>query len=91
MYYAFTWDPAKEAVNIRKHGVSFVEAATAFWDPLGISFEDDLDPGRAILLAVTDRQRLLVVVHVETNDIEIRIISARAATAHERRRHEEGT
>jgi hypothetical protein len=91
MYYAFTWDSAKEAANRHKHGVSFVEAASAFWDPLGVFVEDGVFPDRTILLGMSDRDRLLVIVHVETNETEIRIISARSPTAHERRRHEDGT
>lgn len=91
VYYAFTWDPTKERANRRKHGVSFVEAASAFWDPLGVFVEDGVFPDRTILIGTSERGRLLVIVHAETNETEIRIISARAPTAHERRRHEEGT
>ena len=53
MYYIysvrFTWDPKKAASNLTKHGVSFIEAATVFADPLA-AMEDTLDAERAILL-----------------------------------------
>jgi uncharacterized protein len=86
----FTWDPRKAASNRKKHGVSFEEAATVFADPLALAIEDELYPDRALLLGVSDRQRVLLVVHVELSDETIRLISARRATSHERRRYEEG-
>ncbi len=86
----FTWDPRKAASNLEKHGVAFEEAATVFADPLALAIEDALDPSRALLLELSMRTRVLVVVHVEVDDTSIRIISARRATSHERRRYEEG-
>jgi uncharacterized DUF497 family protein len=86
----FTWDEGKAASNLGKHGVSFVEAATVFVDRLALFTEDAIDPGRAILLGMSERQRLVLVVHAEIADSVIRIISARLATSHERRRYEEG-
>lgn len=86
----FTWDPRKAASNLKKHGVAFDEAATVFADPLALAIEDALDPGRTLLLGLSMRARILVVVHVEIDDATIRIISARRATSHERRRYEEG-
>ncbi|TMB40494.1 MAG: BrnT family toxin [Deltaproteobacteria bacterium] len=44
----FTWDPQKAASNLKKHGVSFIEAASVFADPLAAMVEDALDPERAI-------------------------------------------
>jgi uncharacterized DUF497 family protein len=86
----FEWDRAKAEANRRKHRVTFDEAVSVFYDPLSATF---LDPGsspteeRLITLGRSSRQRLLVVVHTEQGET-IRIISARLATAHERKRHE---
>lgn len=85
----FAWDSRKASSNQRKHGVSFEEAATVFGDPLALMIEDAIDPERTLLLGVSDRMRLLLVVHMEMSDETIRLISARRATAHERRRYEE--
>ena len=86
----FTWDPRKAASNKKKHGVSFEEAATVFGDPLALVIEDAVEPERTLLLGMSERLRVLVVVHVELADETIRLISARRATSHERRRYEEG-
>lgn len=92
MSLQFTWDPKKAAANERKHGVSFVEAATAFGDPHSLTMPDpdhSQEEERFILLGQSDRSRLLVVVHVEREDELIRIISARPASRHERSIYEE--
>jgi uncharacterized DUF497 family protein len=86
----FTWDARKAAANLNKHGVSFEEAATVFGDARGIAIEDAVDRERTLLLGMSERQRALLVVYTEFDDATIRIISARRATAHERRRYEEG-
>jgi uncharacterized DUF497 family protein len=86
----FTWDPRKASSSRKKHGVSFEEAAMVFADPLALAIEDELDPSRTLLLGMSDRLRVLLVVHVELADETIRLISARRATSHERRRYEEG-
>jgi uncharacterized protein len=85
----FSWDERKAASNLKKHGVSFDEAATVFADPLALAIDDALEPARTLLVGMSNRQRLLLVVHVELDDATIRIISARRATSHERRRYEE--
>jgi uncharacterized DUF497 family protein len=85
----FSWDERKAASNLRKHGVSFDEAATVFADPLALAIGDAVEPERTLLLGASNRQRLLLVVHVELDESTIRIISARRATSHERRRYEE--
>jgi uncharacterized protein len=85
----FTWDPRKARLNLSKHGVSFAEAATVFADPLALFLEDLVEPERAILIGLSEAGRLLVTVHVEIHEELIRIISARRATAHERRAYEE--
>ena len=87
----FEWDRRKESANRRKHGVGFAEASTAFGDPLSLTIGDpDSEPGemRHVLVGLSDRRRLLVVVHTVRGD-RIRLISARSATPHERRSYEE--
>ena len=91
MSLRFTWDPAKAAANLRKHGVSFLEASTAFADPLSITIPDpdhSVGEERFVLIALSDRQHLVVVAHVERGDL-IRIISARPANRRERKTYEE--
>ncbi len=84
------WDPTKAASNLRKHGVSFDEAVTVFADPIAAMLEDALDPNRSILIGRSRRGRTLLTVFVELSEDTIRIISARRATSHGRRRYEEG-
>ncbi len=87
----FEWDEAKAAANLRKHGVSFEEAASAFADPKAVLAEDGSGRGRFILIGFSAFANLLTVVHVEQDDDEqIRIISAWRATAEERQRYAEG-
>jgi uncharacterized DUF497 family protein len=89
----FSWDPKKALANRKKHKVSFEEAITVFYDPLAkISNDPDHsdEEERLIMIGYSKLRNLLFVVHVyrEKKD-EIRIISARKATAHERRDFEE--
>ena len=93
MSLKFEWDPAKARANARKHGVAFEEAASAFGDPLSLTIPDPSSRAlehRFAQLGVSDRHRLLVVIHVERGDT-LRLISARPATRGERRKYEEGT
>jgi uncharacterized DUF497 family protein len=86
----FEWDRAKADANRRKHKVTFDEAVSVFYDRLSATFPDPDAPRteeRLITIGQSSRQRLLVVVHTEHSET-IRIISARLATAHERKRHE---
>lgn len=85
----FEWDPRKAARNLKKHGVSFEEAATAFEDPHGAYYPDLLHDERFILIGYSRRPRLLYVVHAEVTIDTIRIISARKATRNEKRHYEE--
>lgn len=93
MYYnkavRFIWDPRKAAANVRKHGVSFEEAATVFADPLALAVEDAVDPGRTLLIGMSERERVLLTVYTDIDEDTIRIISARRATSHERKNYEE--
>lgn len=84
----FAWDHRKAATNLRKHGVSFAEAATAFEDPLGAYYPDALHENRFILIGYSQLQRLLYVVHAEVGQDVIRILSARRATRHEKAHYE---
>ena len=89
----FIWSQAKASSNQSKHNVSFEEASTVFADALSLVIDDPLhseEEERFILVGMSARQRLLVVVHTETEET-IRIISARLATAHERKQYEQGT
>jgi uncharacterized DUF497 family protein len=87
----FTWDPNKAIVNFRKHRIAFEEAVAVFSDPLALYITDDSHSDRAILIGESIKRRLLLVVFIDKADQEIRIISARRATAHERKRYEEGS
>jgi len=86
----FEWDPQKAKSNLIKHGVSFEEASTAFQDTLSLTIDDPLhsiDEVRVVLIGMSNKNRLLVVVHTERGD-NIRIISARKATKEERKNYE---
>jgi uncharacterized protein len=87
----FEWDPEKARRNLAKHGVSFVEASSAFADPLSLTVDDpDHSRGehRLLLLGETYSGKLVVVAHL-ADDETVRIISARLAERHERRTYEE--
>lgn len=83
----FEWDYAKADINRRKHGVTFEEARSVFYDDFAFQFfDDDHSEGedRFILLGLSDQRRLLIVCHCERQHGEvIRIISARRATKSE--------
>ena len=87
----FEWDPEKARSNLRKHKVSFEEAATALRDPMAATGCDPDHSGgeeRFVTFGVSERGRLLVVAHTEEHDI-LRIISARVASKGERKIYEE--
>jgi uncharacterized DUF497 family protein len=87
----FTWDARKNATNIKKHGIEFRQAATAFYDPLSTTFPDDshsAEEQRFVTIGASTRGSILVIAHTEEGDM-IRIISARQATPRERRFYEE--
>ena len=86
----FAWDKAKAEANATKHGVSFDEAATVFLDPLALIVEDPGHPENARIIGQSLSERILLVVFVEREEDALRLISARRATRHERRRYEEG-
>lgn len=89
----FEWDPAKAEANLRKHGVAFEDAVRVFADPAHVSDVERIENGefRWQTVGVVDGIRLLLVVHTwrDQAGVEvIRIISARKAQRHERRRYE---
>jgi uncharacterized protein len=89
----FEWDERKNASNLRKHGVSFEVATAAFNDPMHVMRQDHEVHGELRWRTVGEvrGKYLLVVSHTLVDEGEeiVRIISAREATAHERREYEE--
>ena len=88
----FEWDPAKAKSNQKKHGVTFAEAMSCFYDPMHILIDDPdstTDEDRLILIGASSNAQILVVVHVDVAGDKIRIISARKATKTERKQYEE--
>ena len=92
----FTWDPAKAASNLRKHGISFEEAVRVFADPMAVTRQDRIENGeqRWQTIGAVGGFTLLLVAHTFWDDeagIEVvRIISARRADRKERRIYENG-
>ena len=79
----FEWEPEKAKRNSKKHGVSFEEAVTVFYDPLSATFDGpdhSVNEQRCITIGLSSQERL------QGNNT--RIISARIATTHERKKHE---
>lgn len=92
MSLSFEWDQRKAEQNLKKHGVSFEEAATIFADPLSLTIPDPVHSDqeeRFVTIGISFENRLLVVVHTDRGD-NIRIISSRNASPHERKTYEEG-
>jgi uncharacterized DUF497 family protein len=94
--YHFVWDAEKAAVNSRKHGVNFEDAAPVITDPLAVTLYDEEHSEteeRWVTLGAGADGSLMVVVHTfeEINPVEatVRIISARPATNAERRDYED--
>jgi hypothetical protein len=89
----FEWDARKAASNEAKHGVTFMEAATVFSDPLSLTIPDPAHSEREqrfISLGRSAGGKMLVVVHTERGD-NLRLISARRASRRERKCYEENT
>ena len=88
----FEWNALKATANLRKHGISFDEAASVFFDPLSATGDDpdhSLDERRFVIFGMSSSGRLLAVAHAQHDDA-IRIITARPATRAERKLYEEG-
>lgn len=95
--FQFEWDQAKNVSNLRKHGVSFEEAAQVFRNPLYLSWKDRVRDGEQRWQACGEVEGLclLIVAHTINEEFEdgieievVRIISARRAEPRERRRYE---
>ena len=87
----FDWDPEKADINKHKHGISFVEAKSVFFDPNALLISDpehSENEERFILLGLSYILRVVVVCHCyrKQNSL-IRIISARKATKHEQKQY----
>ena len=89
---AFEWEPDKARANVRKHGVTFEEARSCFYDPRQIAFYDpdhSNDEDRELLIAHSNQGRVLLVSYTIRTDV-VRIISARKATKSEEVRYAQG-
>lgn len=88
----FEWDSKKAGSNLKKHGVSFEEAQTVFDDDCARLIPDpdhSENEDRFVLLGMSCKLNVLVVVHCERSDSNIRIISARKATKPETNSYQE--
>ena len=88
----FEWNERKARANFRKHGISFEEAASVFGDPNAVTIYDvshSTDEERFVTIGVSSKGPLVVTCHTDRGD-RIRLISARKASAKERRQYEEG-
>ena len=93
--YDFEWDPAKALLNVRKHGVTFDQAATVFLDALTLTAFDarhSQNEERWFTLGMSSDGKLLAVSHTYQHTgpihVQVRIISAREATKRERQQYE---
>jgi len=85
MHMEIEWDSDKADSNLKKHGVSFEEAATALLDPMALAQEDAASEGepRWILIGMSAQLRLLTVAYTLRRQDRVRLISARRATRKE--------
>ena len=86
----FEWDTVKALKNVEKHGVSFEEASSVFYDEFAVQFYDDehseLEEDRFLILGISNNSRMLMICHCEKQSGNVlRIISARKATKNERK------
>lgn len=83
----FEWDPKKNEINIKKHGISFETAREVFYDDYAILFDDpdhSYDEERFLIIGSAKSKQICIVSHCyRDNDNRIRIISARRATKNE--------
>lgn len=92
----FEWNSAKAKTNSKKHGVTFEEAKSVFYDEHAIQFYDEerseLEDDRFLILGMSIESRMLMVCHCERESGNVvRIISARKATKNERKFYEGGS
>jgi uncharacterized DUF497 family protein len=90
----FTWNADKAAANLKKHGVSFEEAQSVFYDEFAVQFYDaghSAAEDRFLMLGLSSQARIILVCHCEQDaGHTIRIISARKATRNERQHYPGG-
>lgn len=90
----FEWNAAKSEKNIKKHGISFDEAKSVFFDEFAVQFfdqESSETEDRFLMLGMSNEINLLLVCHCERDDGNtIRIISARKATKNESKNYQRG-
>lgn len=89
----YEWDPKKAKTNIRRHSVSFEEAATIFLDPLAVTYPDPDHSGeehREITIGRSARHRVLFLSHTRRGE-RTRLISARKTTKRELKQYEESS
>jgi len=88
----FEWDAAKATANLKKHGVSFEDATSAFYDALSVTIPDpdhSINESRFLLVGTTVAGHLVVVAHTDREQ-RVRIINARPAIRRERVSYEKG-
>ena len=88
----FEYDQTKAVLNLKKHKVSFEEAASVFGDPMAYTFADpdhSIGEERWLMFGTSRMARILAIIYTHRNG-KYRIISARLATRHERKIYEEG-
>ena len=92
--YSFDWDENKNRINLEKHGITFEEASTVFFDDRAILFDDpehSINEDRFLLLGISETSKVCIVCHCyRESDTVIRIISARQATRKEEERYVRG-
>lgn len=87
----YEWDSRKAKANLRKHGVSFEEAATVFLDPFAVTYPDpdhSDEEIREITIGRSAKQRVVFLSHTRRGE-RTRVISGRKATKGERKHYEE--
>lgn len=87
----FTFDPKKNSINLRRHGVSLTEGDGVLSDPLALTIEDDSAEGeqRFVSIGMNTFGGLMVIVYTHRGE-DFRLISVRRAEPKERRAYEEG-
>ena len=92
--YCFDWDENKNRINLDKHGITFEEASTVFFDDRALLFDDpehSIDEDRFLLLGMSETAKVCIVCHCyRESDTVIRIVSARQATRKEEQRYVRG-
>jgi|SRR3989339_537377 len=93
IHLSFEWDHCKADINSKKHGISFDEAQSIFYDQNALLINDpdhSIEEERFVLIGLSYKLRILVVCHCyRKNDSVIRIISARKATKSEQKQYKE--